>query len=249
MLQGTQVRAAGGYAFKAGVGDKAKADARIILEGVKTTVQESRTSTSDAVVWQSMSGSGSTTETLALPTFAGGGTFSAPGGLSVQIPDGDFKTQVQTLSAQPGMGYLNDLSKRSDVNWQPVKLASERWNYQQAGLTPAGAALLSVAVAWATGGMGANLIGGTVTTTVGGVTTVTTTTAGLLANAAFTSLASQASISLLNNGGDIGKTLQEPSTLPGLTMTTLKQMVRPSCKPLRATPFAPCSSVNNLHHS
>ena len=33
LLQGTQVRAAGGYAFKAGVGDKAKADARITLEG------------------------------------------------------------------------------------------------------------------------------------------------------------------------------------------------------------------------
>ena len=38
------------------------------------------------------------------------------------------------------------------------------------------------------------------------------------------------------------------STLSGLTMTTQKQMARPSCKPLRATPFAPCSSVNNLHH-
>ena len=31
-------------------------------------------------------------------------------------------------------------------------------------------------------------------------------------------------------------------------MTTQKSMARPSCKPLRATPFAPCSSVNNLHH-
>ena len=55
-------------------------------------MQQSRTSTSNAVVWQSMSGSGSTTETLALPTFAGGGTFSAPGGLSVQIPEGNFKS-------------------------------------------------------------------------------------------------------------------------------------------------------------
>ena len=213
LLQGTQVRAAGGYAFKAGVGDKAKADARIILEGVKTTVQESRTSTSDAVVWQSMSGSGSTTETLALPTFAGGGTFSAPGGLSVQIPDGDFKTQIATLSAQPGMGYLNDLTARTDVNWQPVKLAHDQWSYSQEGLTPAGAALLGVAVAWATGGMGANLVGGTVTTTTAAGTTITTTTtAGMLANAAFTSLASQASITLINNKGDIGKTLKDMSS-------------------------------------
>ncbi len=52
------------------------------LEGVKTTVQESKRAKSDYVVWQSMSGSGSTTETLALPSFAGGGTFTAPRGLS-----------------------------------------------------------------------------------------------------------------------------------------------------------------------
>ena len=55
LLQGTQVSAGGGYAFNAGVGDKARADARIILEGVNTTVQQSRTSKSDYMVWQSMS--------------------------------------------------------------------------------------------------------------------------------------------------------------------------------------------------
>jgi hypothetical protein len=71
-------------------------------------------------------------------------------------------------------------------------------------------------VTWATGGMGANLIGGTVTTTTttaaGVVTTTTTTTlAGTMANAAFSSLAAQASITLVNNKGDIAKTLQDMS--------------------------------------
>ena len=93
LLQGTQVSAGGGYAFNGGVGEKARADARIILEGVVSTVQQSRTAKSDAVVWQSTSDSGSNTQTLALPTFAGGGTFSAPGGISVQIPEGNFKNQ------------------------------------------------------------------------------------------------------------------------------------------------------------
>ena len=212
LLQGTQVSAGGGYAFNAGVGEKARADARVILEGVKTTVQQSKTSKSDYVVWQSQSGSGSNTQTLALPSFAGGGTLSAPGGLSVQIPDGNFKNQIQTLSQQPGMGYLNDLAARKDVNWQAVKLANDQWNYSQSGLTPAGAALLSVAVAWATGGMGANLVGGTVTTTTAtGATITTTTTAGMMANAAFSSLAAQASITLVNNKGDIDKTLKDLS--------------------------------------
>ena len=209
----SQVSAAGGYAFNAGVGDKARADARVILEGVVTTVQQSRTAKSDYVVWQSMANSGSNTQTLALPSFAGGGTFSAPGGLSVQLPDGDFKRQITSLSQQPGMGYLNDLAARKDVNWQPVKLAHDQWNYSQSGLTPAGAALLAVAVTWATGGMGASLIGGTVTTTTAtGATLTTTTLAGTMANAAFTSLAAQASITLVNNKGDIGKTLKDMGT-------------------------------------
>jgi filamentous hemagglutinin len=58
------------------------------------------------------------------------------------------------------MGYLNDLAARSDVNWQPVQLAFNQWNYKQEGLTPAGAALLAAAVAWAMpAGAGANLLG------------------------------------------------------------------------------------------
>ncbi|MCW8177992.1 hypothetical protein, partial [Verminephrobacter aporrectodeae] len=73
--------------------------------------------------------------------------FSAPGGLVVQIPDGDFRRQIQTLSQQPGMDYLNTLVNRTDVNWQPVKLAFNTWNYKQEGLTQAGAALVAVAVA------------------------------------------------------------------------------------------------------
>jgi filamentous hemagglutinin len=197
LLQGTQVRAGAGYAINAGVGEGARADARIILEGVKTTVQQSRTAKSDYVVWQSMSGSGSTTETLALPSFAGGGTFSAPGGISVQIPEGDFKSQITSLSSQPGMGYLNDLAARKDVNWQAVKLAHDQWSYSQSGLTPAGAALIGLAVAAATGGAGASLMG-----TTGAMSTAA-------ANAALTSLAAQASITLINNKGDVGKTLKE----------------------------------------
>ncbi len=156
MLQGTKVSYGGAAAFNAGVGEKARADARIILEGIKNTTTQTRTSQSNYVVWQTMVNSGTKAETLVLPTFSGPTkpTFTAPGGISVQIPDGNFKSQVATLSTQPGMSYLNDLAARKDVNWQPVKLAYDSWNYQQSGLTPAGAALVALAVAWATGGGG-----------------------------------------------------------------------------------------------
>jgi len=199
LLQGTRVSYGGQASFLAGVGEKARADARIILEGLKSSVYQQRTQKSDYLVWQEMANSGSYTETLALPTFTGPRSplLSAPGGLTVQIPTGEFKTQIQTLAQQPGMGYLNTLIQRNDINWQPVKLAYDQWNYQQSGLTPAGAALVAIAVTWALGPGGASVIGNAVTTTA------------VMTDAALASLASQASISLINNRGDVGKTLRE----------------------------------------
>lgn len=111
---------------------------------------------------------------------------------------GDLAAQLASLSQRPGMGYLSELNQRRDVNWRPVQLAYEQWQYEQEGLTGAGAALVAVAVAWATGGMGAELIGAT-----------NTSLTGAMANAAFVSLSSQAAISFINNKGDIGKTLKD----------------------------------------
>jgi hypothetical protein len=186
--------------IQAGVGERARADARIILEGVKTEVYKQRTKESNYVLWQKQLNQGSRTETLTLPSFTGtvNTPFKAPGGITVQIPAGEFRSQIATLSQQPGMGYLNELTQRNDVNWQPVKLAHDQWDFKQEGLTPAGAALIAVAVAWAMpAGAGANLVGAK-----GAATSA-------MANAAFASLAAQASITLINNKGDVGKTLKE----------------------------------------
>ena len=93
-------------AFNAGVGEKARADARIILEGIKNSTTQTRTKGSNYVVWQKQVNQGTSQETLVLPSFTGPNnpTFTAPGGLSVQIAEGDFRSQINTLSAQPGMG-------------------------------------------------------------------------------------------------------------------------------------------------
>lgn len=155
MFQGTVARYRS-RDIQAGVGERARADARIILQGVKTEVFRQRTKESNYVVWQKQLNQGSRTETLTLPSFTGTihTPFRAPGGISVQIPAGEFRSQIATLSQQPGMGYLNELAARSDVNWQPVKLAHDKWDFKQEGLTPAGAALIGFAVAMATGGAG-----------------------------------------------------------------------------------------------
>ncbi|WP_165525540.1 DUF637 domain-containing protein [Psychrobacter pygoscelis] len=76
-------------------------------------------------------------------------------------------------------------------------MAQEDWDYEQEGLTPAGAALLTLAVAWAAGPTAAGIA-----ESVGGV-------GGAAASAGFTSLSTQAAIALANNKGDIAKTLDD----------------------------------------
>lgn len=132
--------------------------------------------------------------------------------------------QAQAVTTPELQTLLNQLQSHPNVRWSEVELARRSWAYEQQGLTGLGAALVSLAVAWATGGMGTELLGtttgagaaGTVTS-VGGITLGTTTAAGVTTltaagaavNAAFTAVVSMASVSLINNGGDIGKTLQD----------------------------------------
>lgn len=199
LLQGTSFKTSlTGAHIQAGVGEKTRSDAKIILQGIKTTVTTANTRESNSVVWQKMSGEGSTAQTLTLPSFDGPTppVLTAPGGYVVDIPAGDLKTQITTMAKQPGFGYLNKLQLDKKTQWNEVKLAYDHWQYKQEGLTEAGSALVAIAVAVATNG-----------TAVGLVSTGTST--AVMEGAAYNALISQASIALINNKGDIGKTLKD----------------------------------------
>lgn len=225
----------------------------LVLGSSINTTQTSRTESSETLgVWQAQSGQGSTVQTAKLTTLDG--QVSLDAGLRVTVQTGSnaggtagsalaalsgtasLQNQIDLLSAQPGLAYLKDLQANPQVNWEQIKLANEQWSYSQQGLTPAGAALLSIAIAVATNGMGAELLGSSTTaatatgsvttTTLGGATLATTTTTaatataaatsvttysalGAAINAGLSSLAAQASVALVNNGGDIGRTLAQ----------------------------------------
>nr|WP_180300563.1 S-layer family protein [Neisseria meningitidis] len=200
-LQGTQFETTlGGAAIRAGVGDQARADAKIILEGIKSSVCTETVSSSKSALWQKQAGRGSNIETLQLPSFTGSvaPVLSAPGGYIVDIPKGNLKTEIEKLAKQPEYAYLKQLQTAKNVDWKQVQLVYDKWDYKAEGLTGAGASIIALAVAAATGGVGAGLIGA-----------AQGTTSAAIANAAFTSLATQASISLVNNKGNVGKTLKE----------------------------------------
>ncbi|EMP3044004.1 TPA: DUF637 domain-containing protein [Neisseria meningitidis] len=199
-LQGTQFETTlGGATIRAGVGEQARADAKIILEGIKTTIHNETVSSSKSALWQKQAGRGSNIETLQLPSFTGpvAPVLSAPGGYIVDIPKGNLKTEIEKLSKQPEYAYLKQLQVAKNVNWNQVQLAYDKWDYKQEGLTRAGAAIIALAVTVVTAGAGVGAALG-----LNGA-------AAAAADAAFASLASQASVSLINNKGDVGKTLKE----------------------------------------
>lgn len=203
-LQGTVFETSlSGATIQAGVGPQARPDAKIILEGAQNTLSVTRSSESKSIVWQKIANSGSVDQTLTMPTFFGPKppSFSAPGGLAAHIPAGELRQQIQNLSSQPGLGYLQVLAERKDIQWQPIQLMHEKWDYKHEGLTAEGAALVAIAVAVATGPGGVATLSG-VATSAGLSGTYAT-----MATAAMASLASQASVHFINNKGDMGKTL------------------------------------------
>ncbi|WP_050892752.1 DUF637 domain-containing protein [Neisseria meningitidis] len=199
-LQGTQFETTlGGATIRAGVGEQARADAKIILEGIKTTIHNETVSSSKSALWQKQAGRGSNIETLQLPSFTGpvAPVLSAPGGYIVDIPKGNLKTEIEKLAKQPEYAYLKQLQTAKNVDWKQVQLAYDKWDYKQEGLTEAGAAIIALAVTVVTSGAGTGAVLG-----LNGAAAAAT-------DAAFASLASQASVSFINNKGDVGKTLKE----------------------------------------
>jgi filamentous hemagglutinin len=178
----------------------------LILGASMDTTQTSHTEkTETAGVWQEQKGQGSTTQTLNQTQISGKVSFDNALKITVQIPDTKggqaLKSQINALAAQSGgtgLEYLNQLVSNPNIQWDKVALANEKWSYSQAGLTPAGAALLSIALAAYAPGLSTGI-----TSAVGGGSIA----AGL--NAGFIALQSQAAVALVNNGGDIGKTLEQ----------------------------------------
>ncbi|EOC10260.1 filamentous hemagglutinin family N-terminal domain protein [Neisseria meningitidis 73696] len=238
VLEGTEFKTTlAGADIQAGVGEKARADAKIILKGIVNRIQSEEKLETNSTVWQKQAGRGSTIETLKLPSFESPTPpkLTAPGGYIVDIPKGNLKTEIEKLAKQPEYAYLKQLQVAKNINWNQVQLAYDKWDYKQEGMTPAAAAVVVIVVtvltygalsapaaAGTAGAAGAGAGGAAAGTAAGtGVAAGTAATTGVAAGtsaaaittaagkAALASLASQAAVSLINNKGDINHTLKE----------------------------------------
>ncbi|WP_432480662.1 DUF637 domain-containing protein [Moraxella sp. ZY200743] len=202
-LEGTQFNYLSGASITA--------NGRLSLLSATSELQERHQKDSNWVLWQRTTDQGQIKESAILPSFTGitKPVLDAKGGIHVQIPTTEQDAQQHTLKAQilqlatePQYSYLTDLVHREDINWQQIILTQEDWDYKQQGLTPAGAAIVTIALSAATGDFSGSIA-------TAATTAFQSQTIGAMASAAFNTLTTKATISLINNQGNIKATLKE----------------------------------------
>jgi len=118
----------------------------------------------------------------------------------------DLNKGIESLAGQPGQAWIGQLANdpKVQVQWNQVQTAAQHWNYSHDGLTPEGMAIVALVVTYCSAGA-ASSAAGAMTGTAAGTTTVASAaiTAGLV------TLANESTLSLINNKGDIGKTLND----------------------------------------
>ncbi|MEC5343325.1 DUF637 domain-containing protein [Brenneria populi] len=181
---------------------------KVNFKAVKNTSFEQTITTSKGFFIKNAN-KGYTKDAWQLPSIYTGGrlTIDAASGISADVKTQNGKilqNAVAALGNASGTEWLKDLDKRGDVQWNAVRDAYSSWNYKSQSLNPAVAAVIAIAAAAVTAGSSlAATVAGNVTAAVGG---------GAVTNGAVTagmsSLASQAAVALVENQGNLSKTLQ-----------------------------------------
>ncbi|MCT8343782.1 DUF637 domain-containing protein [Photorhabdus kleinii] len=159
-----------------------------------------------------------------LPAIHIGGKFTVEAAKGVSA---DIKAQngqalqnvVSVFGNTPETAWLKGLSERKDVQWNLVKDAYDSWNYKSQHLNPVVSAVIAIAVAAATAGAGLTVsVAGSAASTAGSAATAagaTASTAAAMSSVAYgatasgmAALASQAAVALVDNQGDLSKTLK-----------------------------------------
>lgn len=131
------------------------------------------------------------------------GTEISGANIHVDVIGSELQSAISKHLQTPEMSWIHDLRGNPNINWQLVSEEHKKWSKKVEGLTPAASAVLGLAVAIATAGSGAAAGFAGMVGCAKGTLAATMTAAG------FTSLVSQASVSLISNKGNIGKTLKD----------------------------------------
>jgi filamentous hemagglutinin family protein len=182
-----------------------KADAgKVQLLAAVDKDYEQNTGTKSSPLWQSSENKGHDYETVRHTILTGEGSLNITSaqGVTVQYHEtGNLSDDIDQLSQAPGLAWMATLKDDPNVDWEGIVAAHEDWYEKQEGLGTAAAVVIAIAIAIATQGMGAELIGIAAESTMGAAT-----------SAAFSALVSQATISTINNKGNLGDVFDELAT-------------------------------------
>lgn len=186
---------------------------KVNFRAVKNTTFE-QTVTSSKGFYITQSNRGYEENKWVLPSIYTGGklTVDAAQGITadVKLKNGQtLQNAVAALGNTPGTDWLKDLNTRNDVQWAVVKDAYDSWDYKSQHLNPAVAAVIAIAAAAVTAGAGLAAVAGNGAIAATGVTGVSASSIVYgSAYAGMTSLASQVAVALVDNQGNLSKTLR-----------------------------------------
>ncbi|SIR61885.1 two-partner secretion domain-containing protein [Pseudomonas sp. A214] len=208
----------------------------ITFEGVKDLHQESHQKSRNSMTWNSAKGRGNTDETLRQSQLIAQGdlVINAVNGLNIDIKKINQSTVSQTIDAMvkadPQLAWLKDAEQRGDVDWQLIKETHESFKYSSSGMGPAAMLAVIIIVTVLTAGTASAAVGTAASATAGSGTAMaasgiasgaaltggaavgSTVGAGLgniMASAVLTSMASGATVSAINNQGNVGAVFKD----------------------------------------
>ncbi len=141
----------------------------------------------------------------------GGFTIDAGAGIVIEYQaHNNLDDALTTISAQPGLEWIGDMRTNPSVDWNGLEATVREWDYQEQGLTEAGALLVTAVVTYATGGVTAGWAESIASSWGLGAAGQAAVQAGL------GNLLTQSSVALVNNQGDLGATLEQLGSDEGL---------------------------------
>jgi len=192
------------------------------------------TSTKSNAAWYKYESKGHEYETVKHTILTGEGNLNitAADGVTVQYEQtGRLSDDIDQLAQSPGLAWMSDLRDDPNVDWQGVEAIYRDWHIEQEGLSGPAMAVIAIVITVATSGVGSTLFGvqgaataagasATSAATASGASFAAATNAGFAAtssfsgaiaasNAVFTGLVSQATVSVINNKGNLGNVFEE----------------------------------------
>ncbi|TFY88300.1 filamentous hemagglutinin N-terminal domain-containing protein [Pseudomonas kairouanensis] len=173
----------------------------ITFEAVKDLHQESHEKTNNNAFWVASKGKGNTDETLRQSQLIAEGSVAikAVDGLKIDINQVNQQTVSESIDAMvkadPQLAWIKDAQQRGDVDWRQVKEIHDSFKYSNSGLGPASQIIIAIVMAAVVGPMAAAAAGGG--------------TVGAVAGAVAAGASTNASVSVVNNRGNLGAVFKD----------------------------------------